>query len=165
VGQDGTTASARYNIGYDGDWNNFNPDTARQNSDFSVNQTNASHPNGHLGVDVFGPRGQPIVAPVSGEIVACGYTRVGGNRVTIRRGDTYFYLCHLDSIPSNLRVGQQITAGTQIGTLGNTGSASGTAPHLHFSIYKDGNYNNTVNPFPYLQAAHEASRRRPNDFF
>jgi murein DD-endopeptidase MepM/ murein hydrolase activator NlpD len=165
VGKDGTTRNARYNIGYDSHWDNFDPGTGTQNSDFSVTQTNASHPTGHLGVDIFAPRGQPVVAPVSGEVVNVGYTETGGNRVTIRRGDTYFYLCHLDTIPPNIRPGMQISAGTQIGTVGNTGNARGTSPHLHFSIYKNGDYRNTVNPFQYLMAAHNAARANPNDFF
>jgi peptidoglycan LD-endopeptidase LytH len=78
----------------------------------------------------------------------------GGLTVTIKRGDVHFYLAHLDSVASNLRTGQRITAGTQVGTLGDTGGARGTAPHLHFSIYK-GSYRQGVDPFPYLQRAHE----------
>ncbi|MGC4117976.1 MAG: peptidoglycan DD-metalloendopeptidase family protein [Myxococcales bacterium] len=165
VGQDGSTQNARYNIGYDGKWNNFDPDSARQNSDFSLNQTNASHPTGHLGVDIFAPKGQPVVAPVSGEVVRAGWDETGGWRVTIKRGNEYFYLCHLDQIAPGVRPGTQITAGTKIGTVGNSGSASGTAPHLHFSIFRNNNYRDTVNPFPSLMDAHTRSRNNPNDFF
>ncbi len=149
-------AGGRYNIGYDSNWNNFDAGTARHNSDYSLRQTNASHPNGHLGVDVFGPRGQPIVSPVSGvvERVNRSGTGAGGNTVTVRRGNHRFYMAHLDSIDPNLRPGQPISAGDAIGGLGNSGARS-TAPHLHFSIYEGaGGYSRgTINPFPHLTAA------------
>lgn len=153
VGKNGQ--SPRYNIGYDSSYNNFNPFTGTQNSDFSRAPTNAAHKDGHLGVDIFAPRGQPVVAPVSGTVVAMGMTSEGGNRVTIKRGNEYFYLAHLDTLDKNVKVGQSIGAGTPIGTVGNTGSARGTEPHIHFSIYKDGDYKNSVDPFPSLYAAHQ----------
>ncbi|MBN2359224.1 MAG: peptidoglycan DD-metalloendopeptidase family protein [Deltaproteobacteria bacterium] len=147
-------AGGRYNIGYDRDWNNFDPSTATHNSDFSNNPTDANHPRGHQGVDIFAPRGEPVVAPVTGVIESAGHTSVGGNCVTIRRGEERFYLAHLDSL-ADLRPGQSISAGDPVGTVGNTGNAQGTAPHLHFSIYRGsgGYYSNAINPFPYLMAA------------
>jgi len=145
-------AGGRYNIGYDGNWNNFDSNTATHNSDYSRSPTNASHPDGHLGVDIFAPKGQPVVAPVSGEIVHSGYTSVGGNCVTIKRGDEYFYMAHLDSL-ENLRAGQHVNAGDPIGTVGNTGSAQGTAPHVHFSIYRGDYSSGSINPFEYLMRA------------
>lgn len=147
-------AGGQFNVGYDGNWDNFNNATARHNSDYSLSPTNASHPNGHLGVDIYGPRGAPIVSPVSGEIVNVRRnTSIGGNTVTVRRGNHYFYHAHLDSVPNGLRPGQTITAGTPIGTLGDSGNARGTAPHLHFSIYRGANgyRSGTVNPFPHLE--------------
>ncbi|MFH1807100.1 MAG: peptidoglycan DD-metalloendopeptidase family protein [Pseudomonadota bacterium] len=149
-------AGGRYNIGYDGQWNNFDANTARHNSDYSRSATNSSHPNGHLGVDIFAPKGQPVVSPVSGTVENVGNTTVGGNCVTIRRGNERFYMAHLDSL-ANLRPGQTINAGDPVGTVGNTGSARGTAPHVHFSIYQgQGGYSSgSVNPFPYLDAARQ----------
>lgn len=149
-------AGGRYNIGYDREWNNFDPSTARHNSDFSATRpTNASHPNGHQGVDIFAPRGQPVVSPVSGEVESVRRgTNGSANSVTIRRGNTRFYMTHLDSIPPGLQPGQQITAGTPVGTVGNTGAQT-TAPHLHFSIYegRGGYRTNPINPFDPLQTA------------
>jgi peptidoglycan hydrolase-like protein with peptidoglycan-binding domain len=149
-------AGGRYNIGYDGQWNNFDANSARHNSDYSRSPTNASHPSGHLGVDIFAPRGQPVVSPVTGVVENVGNTRVGGNCVTIRRGDERFYMAHLDSL-ANLRPGQPISAGDPVGTVGDTGSARGTAPHVHFSIYRgQGGYSSgSINPFPYLDAARQ----------
>lgn len=146
-----------YNVGYDARWNNFDPRTAFHNSDFSLTPTNASHPSGHLGVDIFAPRGQPVVAPVTGTVSAVGRIQVGGNRVTITQGSLSFYHAHLDTIAPGIRSGMAIRAGTPIGTVGNTGSAVSTAPHVHFSIYRNGNYRNSVDPFPALLRAHRAN--------
>lgn len=147
-------AGGRYNIGYDRDWNNFDAGSATHNSDFSTSPTDGNHPTGHQGVDIFAPRGQPVVSPVTGVVENVGRTGAGGNCVTIRRGDERFYLAHLDSM-QNLRPGQSISAGDAIGTVGNSGNARGTAPHLHFSIYRGaGGYSsNPINPFPHLMAA------------
>ena len=149
-------SGGQFNIGYDSNWSNFNSATAHHNSDYSLTATNASHPNGHLGVDIFGPRGAEVVSPVTGIAVSVRRnTSIGGNSVTIRRGNHYYYHAHLDSIPNSLRAGSPISAGTAIGTLGNTGSAQGTEPHLHFSIYQGANgYNSgTINPYPALKRA------------
>jgi murein DD-endopeptidase MepM/ murein hydrolase activator NlpD len=49
----------------------------------------------------------------------------------------------------SVHAGQSVRAGQVIGTLGKTGSASGTEPHLHFSIYPNDNYEGGVNPYSY----------------
>jgi hypothetical protein len=54
-------------------------------------------------------------------------------------------------VSSELYVGKWVAAGTYLGTLGNTGSAAGTAPHLHFSIYPDGSYNSGIDPYNLLR--------------
>jgi hypothetical protein len=124
----------------------------RNNSDFYRGNGGGNHTGGHLGNDIFGARGTPIVAAKSGVVVEVGNTSIGGLNVVIRDdcGWSYYY-AHLDSIDRNtVANGARIDAGTQIGTLGDTGQAKGTAPHLHFSVYP-GNYNAGVDPFPYLE--------------
>jgi uncharacterized protein (TIGR03382 family) len=107
----------------------------------------------HYGNDIFAAKGTPVVAPRSGKIVKVGKIDVGGNRVTIEDNCGWqYYHAHLDVIEPGLFVGMQIKAGAKIGTVGNTGNAQFTSPHLHFSIYPDGNYNAGVDPFPYLKA-------------
>lgn len=142
-----------YNIGYDNNWNVFDQSkNPEHKSDFSFNMTDANHPRGHLGVDIFGPKGTPILAPVTGEVVKVERTDEGkgGKRVTIRRGYHYFYLPHLETVSPHVKEGDVVVAGTQVGTLGNTGSAKKTEPHLHFSIYRNNKYTNTLDPFDAL---------------
>ena len=148
-------AGGRFNVGYDSNWDNFDYRTACHNSDFSLSATDANHPNGHLGVDVFAPLNAPIVAPVEGEVVKAGYSSIGGYHVTIRRGDVYYYHAHLNNISSNIRPGMTVSAGEYLGGNGATGVARGTEPHLHFSMYRGaGGYSrNPINPFPALNNA------------
>ncbi len=125
----------------------------RDNSDYYRGAGGANHASGHLGNDIFGPRGTPIVVAKSGVVVEASNTQVGGLNVVIRDdcGWSYYY-AHLDSIDRAVAaVGRRVESGEQIGTLGDTGQAKGTAPHLHFSIYP-GNYNAGIDPFPYLDA-------------
>lgn len=144
-------AGDRYNIGWDRAWKDFDSHN-KHNADFYTGKGPNGHDNGHLGIDIFGPKGTPIVAPVSGRVVRIGRNEGrGGNNVTIEKGGLSYYMAHLDTVASDLKVGQMVSAGTPVGTLGNTGAS--TAPHLHFSIYK-GTYGNSINPFASLMDAH-----------
>ncbi|MFT7581109.1 MAG: hypothetical protein ACI9MR_002783 [Myxococcota bacterium] len=141
-----------HNGGYDSNALNYtcppHPNHSRDNSDYL-----GSGADEHRGNDIFAARGTPLVAPRTGTIVRLGHNPVGGNRVTIRDScGWYYYLAHMDQIASDLQAGMQIQAGRYLGTVGNTGNASGTSPHLHFSIFPDNNYGAGIDPFPLLQA-------------
>ncbi|HVF75488.1 MAG TPA: M23 family metallopeptidase [Acidimicrobiales bacterium] len=87
----------------------------------------------HKGTDIFGKKGSPAVAPIGGTVVKAGSSGKGGLRVWIKGTDgRYHYLAHLDRI--DVRQGQTVTQGQQIGTVGNTGNAKTTPPHVHYSI-------------------------------
>ncbi|MEW6722452.1 MAG: M23 family metallopeptidase, partial [Candidatus Micrarchaeota archaeon] len=92
----------------------------------------------HPAIDLFAPLGARLVSPVEGtvvEVTSARDTRIGGNTVTIRdRSGTYYYFAHLDEV--SVRQGDPVSAGTQIGRVGQTGSAEGTTPHCHFEIYR-----------------------------
>jgi len=45
-----------------------------------------------------------------------------------------YYGSHLRSIPASIQPGNTVKAGRVLGAVGSTGSARGTAPHLHFGI-------------------------------
>lgn len=102
----------------------------------------------HAGVDIFAKRGSPILAPVAGTITVAGNDGgAGGNRVWVKGDDgRYYYFAHLDSIIA--KVGDRLGFGQQLGTVGNTGNATSSSPHLHFSINgTQGRENPIVNPF------------------
>ncbi len=104
----------------------------------------------HQGNDIFASRGTPVVAVADGVVTrmntASQQTALGGITVTYRTGDgSEWYNAHLDAIASGLSVGTQVSRGQQIGTVGNTGNARTTPPHLHIGRRYGGQ---AVNPFP-----------------
>ena len=138
----------RHNNGYDshaGDSSSWTCDAAYSNSDFV--------PVSHLGNDIWAARGTPVVATVSGRTTEVGFTAYSGNKVTIIDAcGWYHFSTHLDSIAPGIVNGINVTAGTVIGYVGNSGTASNGVIHLHYSIYPDANYNAGIDPWPYLNA-------------
>ena len=102
----------------------------------------------HEGIDIFAPQGTPVVAAADGVITDVGNTRIGGLVVwqyDAERDVTYYY-AHLQS--QAVRAGQHVRAGGTIGTVGNTGNARTTPPHLHFGVYRPGRV--AVDPVPFI---------------
>ena len=102
----------------------------------------------HTGIDIAGPIGDPVIAFMDGTVTYADTVSWGfGRHVNINNGhfitSTY---AHLDTIDSNIHVGDTIPAGTVIGTRGSTGWSTG--PHLHFQINILGI---PVNPRTFLQ--------------
>jgi hypothetical protein len=56
----------------------------------------------------------------------------------------YLYFAHLET--RDVERGDIVKAGQIIGTVGNTGNARSTAPHLHFGIYSNG----PIDPFHFI---------------
>ena len=99
----------------------------------------------HLGHDMMGQTGTPVVAVESGYVEAIGWNQYGGWRLGIRSFDKkrYYYYAHLRKdypYQANLKEGSIVTAGDIIGYLGRTGySATENTnnideSHLHFGI-------------------------------
>lgn len=99
----------------------------------------------HLGHDMMGATGTPIIAVESGYVEALGWNQYGGWRIGIRSFDKkrYYYYAHLrKDFPYNksLEVGSIVQAGDVIGYLGHTGYSAKEnvnnieTPHLHFGI-------------------------------
>ena len=109
----------------------------------SVNNWGAPRPGrrSHLGNDIFAARGLPVVAPVPGSLKAASGA-VAGLALYLDGddGNTY-YFAHLDALS---RSSGRVDAGTQIGTVGNTGNARALPPHLHFGLQPDGS--GPINP-------------------
>lgn len=99
----------------------------------------------HLGNDLMGSIGTPIIAVESGIIEAAGWNQYGGWRIGIRSfdGKRYYYYAHLRKdhpFAKNIEEGKIVEAGDVIGYLGMTGYSSKenvnniNIPHLHFGM-------------------------------
>jgi murein DD-endopeptidase MepM/ murein hydrolase activator NlpD len=104
----------------------------------------------HEGIDLFAPRGTPLVATERGIITRVGSGRLGGLKLWLKgESGTEWYYAHLDSFANGLVDGKLVEAGDLLGYVGNTGNAVGTPPHLHMQMHPDGG--RPVNPYPLLK--------------
>jgi murein DD-endopeptidase MepM/ murein hydrolase activator NlpD len=89
---------------------------------------------GHNGVDIAASIGTPIVAAAGGQVISAkssGYNGGYGKMVIISHaGNVQTVYGHLNSV--NVSVGQTVSQGQTIGSVGNTGKSTG--PHLHFEV-------------------------------
>ncbi|MCM1049006.1 MAG: peptidoglycan DD-metalloendopeptidase family protein [Clostridiales bacterium] len=99
----------------------------------------------HLGHDMMGQIGTPIIAIESGYVEALGWNQYGGWRIGIRSfdGKRYYYYAHLrQNFPYNkeLKEGSIVTAGDVIGYMGHTGYSTTEnvnnieVVHLHWGL-------------------------------
>lgn len=102
----------------------------------------------HYGIDIFAPRHTPVLAPSKSYVVYVGTTPVGGNVIWLQDSyrNIYLYFAHLQK--QDVYKGQVLKAGQIIGSLGNSGNAKTTPPHLHFSITKRGE--GWIDPYHYV---------------
>ncbi len=86
----------------------------------------------HAGVDFLAPFGTPVASAGSGRVVFTGYSPSGwGNLVIVRhRFGLRTLYAHLSAI--TVRRGSVVAAGTRLGRVGATGTATG--PHLHLEV-------------------------------
>jgi murein DD-endopeptidase MepM/ murein hydrolase activator NlpD len=100
----------------------------------------------HEGVDIFAPRGTPVVATADG-VARTATNALGGNVVWLYEPGNRrrFYYAHLDRWA--IEGTAPVRAGDLLGFVGNTGNARTTSPHLHFGIYENG----AIDPLPWLQ--------------
>ena len=98
----------------------------------------------HAAVDLSAPQGTVVRAAMEGKVTALSYDRTYGNFIIISHGGGYQTMyAHLYGF--NVKNGDQVAQGEQIGTVGTTGYSTG--PHLHFAVFKNGR---AVNPLDYL---------------
>ncbi|HEX7082147.1 MAG TPA: M23 family metallopeptidase [Gammaproteobacteria bacterium] len=107
----------------------------------------------HRGVDIFAPRGTPALAAMDSWVSRVETTRRGGNVVWLQPlfGDLRLYYAHLEE--QLVEPGDFVLAGEAVGTVGNTGNAITTPPHLHFGVYvrrRGGGRGGARDPYPFL---------------
>lgn len=108
----------------------------------------------HEGIDLgnYGNTSTPVVASAAGTVIRAGWHSAYGNHVMISHNINGRIMTtvygHMHKYPL-VSVGQTVSKGQQLGTMGNTGNSQGA--HLHFEIY-EGYYNwpYSVNPRKYI---------------
>ena len=109
-----------------------------------VNYARAHHD--YPATDILAKAGCAFVSPIDGVIdevnrvdtwsgkVNAGITRGGLSVSLIGVDGVRYYGSHLKSIYKTIEPGLVVKAGQRLGSVGATGSARGTSPHLHFGI-------------------------------
>jgi len=99
----------------------------------------------HAGLDFKGPVGTPILAAAEGKVVLAGFHGGYGNMIEIRHANGLVTrYAHLSGF--NVRSGQMVERGVQIGRMGSTGRSTGS--HLHFEVRQNGQ---AINPRKFLE--------------
>jgi murein DD-endopeptidase MepM/ murein hydrolase activator NlpD len=110
----------------------------------AVNYARAHHD--YAATDILAKAGCKFVAPINGIVDEVsridtwrsppnlGITRGGLSVSIIGEDGVRYYGSHLRSVARSIQPGLSVKAGQFLGTIGSTGSARGTAPHLHFGI-------------------------------
>ena len=87
------------------------------------------------GVDIAAARGEPVMAVAPGRVVHAGWFKGYGNLVIVDHGDGFHTLvAHLASMSA--AAGEDVEAGSPLGTVGDTGSLKGA--YLYFEIRENG---------------------------
>lgn len=96
----------------------------------------------HYGVDFAAPTGTPIRSVSDGRVLMAAWHGGNGRFVKIQHDDIYESgYSHLSKIAPGIKKGGTVKKGQVIGYVGSSGLATG--PHLHFSMYRKGDY---INP-------------------
>ena len=110
----------------------------------AVNYARAHHD--YAATDILAKAGCKFVAPIAGVVdevnridmwsgkANLGITRGGLSVSIIGTDGVRYYGSHLRSIPASIQPGVTVKAGRTLGAIGASGSARGTAPHLHLGI-------------------------------
>jgi murein DD-endopeptidase MepM/ murein hydrolase activator NlpD len=102
----------------------------------------------HLGMDMMGRRGTPILAIEAGRIIREGRQSNGALRIVMQGvSGSKFYYGHMSK--DLVRAGDRVTRGQVIGLMGDSGSPG--AVHLHFEYWKSGGESDAVDPEPLLR--------------
>ena len=105
----------------------------------------------HRGIDLAGPAGSPVLAPVGGSVSFAGTVPTSGKTVTIQTQDGYSVtLVHLDSI--GVARGANVAEGDTVGTIGPSGEPEVADPYVHLGVRVTADPQGYVDPLELLPA-------------
>jgi murein DD-endopeptidase MepM/ murein hydrolase activator NlpD len=124
----------------------------------TFSQSRASGARSHDAIDIMAPEGTPVLAASSGRVEKLFFSQDGGHTIYVRSPDrrSILYYAHLAAYAPGLREGQTVSRGERLGTVGHTGNADPTAPHLHFALWQAdpalgwSQQAPAINPYPLL---------------
>jgi murein DD-endopeptidase MepM/ murein hydrolase activator NlpD len=99
----------------------------------------------HLGLDLVGNKGDPILAAHDGIVIYCGQAFKGYGKMIILEYDKTWATLYSHLIAFKVKAGDEVSAGQIIGLMGRTGRATGV--HLHFELMRD---KQPIDPEPLL---------------
>ncbi|MEC3949554.1 M23 family metallopeptidase [Sphingobium sp. HWE2-09] len=111
----------------------------------------------HDAIDIMAARGRVVLAAANGRIDKIFWSEDGGRTLYQRSPDgrLLYYYAHLDGYAPGIHEGQMLRRGQRIATVGSTGNADPSAPHLHFAVHamqpgEPWYGGRAVNPYPLL---------------
>jgi peptidoglycan LD-endopeptidase LytH len=112
----------------------------------------------HEALDIIAPRGTTVLSAAPGRVLKLFNSKPGGLMVYAADSSERFILMygHLDAYAPGLAEGQTLRRGQPLGTVGTTGNAPPTVPHLHFAVARSADVKQwwkgmPVNPYPMLK--------------
>ena len=102
----------------------------------------------HHGVDIFARRHTEVLATSTARVRRVDEWKLGGNIIWLDdpERNIRLYFAHLQT--QDVEEGVWVHAGDRIGTVGNSGNARTTPPHLHFGVYARGK--GPIDPYPFI---------------
>lgn len=90
----------------------------------------------HDAIDIMAARGRAVLAAADGRVQKLFWSEEGGRTLYQRSydGRLIYYYAHLDNYAPGLHEGQSLKRGQPVATVGSTGNADPSAPHLHFAV-------------------------------
>ncbi len=119
----------------------------------------------HQGQDIMAAEGTPVITPTAGRVRWKAYQADGAGHYLVIRGDDGRDYVFMHLVAGSITVEKEaaVTAGQQIGAVGNTGRSQGA--HLHFEIWPNGwldKGSQPIDPRPELDAWAAAAGVKPS---
>lgn len=114
----------------------------------------------HVGIDLAARYGTPVKAVSDGKIQFANWDGELGRCIRIQHDNGMISVyAHLSALSPGIKPGVPVRIGEVIGYVGSTGLATG--PHLHYALYKDGQFIDPLTANLEEEGTDISSSRRP----